>query len=217
MQPAGFGRRGMASERSGRLTRSGASVLDDDVPAAPRRIDDAVIANMVAQDKTLPQWAKVTYSRNLKATAIFLGIFALLFLFYLPHLQRDFVHADHFKPTTQVSVTSAKCHTVMLVASFCSFTMRPATGDYPAVWKTRMLVGLSTVEGPIRAVQSSRDSSVMSVNVATHELLNTRIVTFGVLSALLWGFIVMGVRRLASGRYIGGTEWERQFGMLGNS
>ena len=34
---------------------------------------------------------------------------------------------------------------------------------------------------------------------------------YGLASAL--GFIVMGVRRLASGRYIGGTEWERQFGM----
>ncbi len=210
MQPAGFGKRGMASGRPG---RSRAAVLDDDVPSVPRRLDDAAIASMVARDETLPQWAKVTYSRNLKATGIFLAVFMLLFLFYLPHLQRDVMHADHFKPTSQVSVTSAKCHTVLLIASFCSFTMRPTAGDSPAVWKTRMLVGLSAIEGPIRPVQSTREPSVMSVNIATDNFLTARIVTFGFLSAVLWGFIVMGVRRLASGRYIGGPEWERQFGM----
>lgn len=211
MQPHGFGRRGMGS---GRLGRSGDAVLDLAMPAeAPRRLDDASIASMVANDKTLPQWAKVTYSRNLKATGIFLGVFALLFLFYLPHLQRDMFHAEHFKPTSHVTITSARCHTVMLVANFCSFTMRPTTGDSPAVWKTRMLVGLSAVDGPLRPVQSMRDASVMSVNIATEDLLVARTLTFGFLSVVLWGFIVMGVRRLASGRYIGGTEWEREYGM----
>lgn len=212
MQPHGFGRRGSGAG-SGRLGRSSEAVLDDVMPLAPR-LDDAAIASMVAKDETLPQWAKVTYSRNMKATGIFLSVFALLFLFYLPHLQRDLFHADHFKPTSQVTITSARCHTVMLVANFCSFTMRPTSGESKAVWKTRMLVGLSTVEGlPLRPVQSVREPSVMSVSVATDDLLNARLLTFGFLSAVLWGFIVMGVRRLASGRYIGGPEWERQFGM----
>lgn len=212
MHPQGFGKRGTGS---GRLGRSSDAVFDVEMPAeGPRRLDDAAIASMVANDKTLPQWAKVTYSRNLKATGIFLSVFALLFLFYLPHLQRDMFHAEHFKPTSQVSVSAARCHSVLMVANFCSFTMRPTSGDSPGVWKTRMLVGLSTVEGPLKVVQSMREPSVMTVSVA-EDLLVARIVTFGVLSAILWGFIVMGVRRLASGRYIGGTEWERQYGMLG--
>ena len=209
MHPQGFGKRGTGS---GRLGRSSDAAFDVEMPVeAPRRIDDAAIASMVANDKTLPQWAKVTYSRNLKATGIFLSVFALLFLFYLPHLQRDMFHSEHFKPTSQVTVSAARCHSVLMVANFCSFTMRPASGDSPAVWKTRMLVGLSSIEGPLKVVQSMREPSVMTVNVA-EDLLVTRMVTFGFLSAILWGFIVMGVRRLASGRYIGGTEWERQFG-----
>lgn len=210
MDPHGFGRRGSGS---GRLGRPGAPVIGG-LQAAGPRLDDGAIASMVAGDETLPQWAKVTYSRNLKETGIFLGVFALLFLFYLPHLQRDTFHAEHFKPTAQVTITAARCHTVMLVANFCSFTMRPSSGDSAAVWKTRMLVGLSAVEGPLKPVQSMRDASVMTVNVA-EDLLFARTLTFGFLSAVLWGFIVMGVRRLASGRYIGGTEWEREFGSLG--
>lgn len=211
MQPEGFGRRGIAS---GRPQGLGSALIDRVLPAAEHKLDDAAIANMVAQDKDLPQWAKVTYSRNLKATGIFLAMFALLFVFYLPHLQRDVVHSEFYKPTAQVSITQARCHSVMMVASFCSFTMRPTVGESPAVWKTRMLVGLSSVEGlPVRPVQSVRDTSVMSVNVAADELLFARIGTFGLLSAVLWGFIVMGVRRLASGRYIGGPEWERNYGM----
>lgn len=212
MQPAGFGRRGIASEVPGRPQPARA---EDGMAAIVRQPEDDAIAAMVARNDDLPQWAKVTYSRNVKATGIFLGAFMLLFLFYLPHLQRDVVHAEYYRPTAQVSITAAKCHSVLYVASFCSFTMRPTVGDSPAIWKTRMLVGLSSVDGlPVRPVQSVRDTSVMSVNVAANELLNARLTTFGLLSALLWGFIVMGVRRLASGRYIGGPEWQRQFGQI---
>jgi len=154
----------------------------------------------------LPPWTRQGRLMLLAGLLVVLATASAMTLNYAGELFRDLRLAHTWRTALDVRVEAPFCMSAWYVFTLCDATLVPSNEDNARPYRTQFLLSFSPEGGEFLVpVRSTADPRALATRQSADEKLSNRALTFGLAFVALLGIAISCIRRLASGRYRGGS------------